>query len=81
MGQGTTPIAKSDNTGERSKRRALAELGLAYVLILAVIWSPRPLQRLLWVVAVAAVGTITWRSWEGAKIVGLRRENFCVRSG
>jgi hypothetical protein len=76
MGQGTTPIAKSDNTGKRSKRRALVELGLAYVLILAVIWSPRPLQRLLWVVAVAAVGTITWRSWEGAKIVGLRRENF-----
>jgi hypothetical protein len=54
----------------------MVELALAYVLILAVIWTPRPIQRLLWVVAVGAVGTMLWRSWEGARAVGLRRENF-----
>lgn len=77
MGQGTTAIAESnDQAGARRNRRALFELGLAYVLILAVIWTPRPMQRLLWVIAVAAVAVMMWRSWEGAKAVGLRRENF-----
>lgn len=77
MGQGTTAIPKSDDqAGERSKRRAMVELSLAYVLILAVIWTPRPMQRLLWFVAVAAVAAMMGRSWEGAKAVGLRRENF-----
>jgi hypothetical protein len=54
----------------------MVELGLAYVLILAVIWTPRPMQRLLWVVAVAAIAAIMGRSWEGTRAVGLRRENF-----
>ena len=77
MGQGTTAIAKSDDqAGARSKRRAIVELGLAYILILAVIWTPRPIQRLLWLVAVAGVAAMMARSWEGAKAVGLRRENF-----
>ena len=72
--------AATANTGDpaitRAKRRALIELAVAYVLIMAVIWSPRPWQRLLWLVAVAAVATMTARSWEGCQAVGLRRENF-----
>lgn len=68
------------NLGERadlhSKRRALIELAVAYGLILAVIWSSRPFQRYLWLLAVAAVAFMFWRSWEGRKSVGLRRTNF-----
>jgi membrane protease YdiL (CAAX protease family) len=60
----------------RSKRRAWVEILVAYVLIMAVIWSPRPLQRVLWVVAVAGVTLILWRSFESWAALGLRRANF-----
>lgn len=65
----------------RSKRRDAAESALAYGLILAVIWSARPLQRYLWMTAVAALAvmiTLEARGqvgpWRAA--MGLRRENF-----
>jgi hypothetical protein len=60
----------------RSKRRAVIETAIAYVLILAVIWAPRPLQRFLWLVAVAAVATMTCLAFDGLKEMGLRRKNF-----
>src|SRR5579859_5876560 len=60
----------------RTRKRALIELAVAYVLILSVIWSPRPLQRVLWVIAVGGVAAIMARSWDGRRAVGLRRENF-----
>ncbi len=60
----------------RSKRRAAIELAVAYALILSVIWSPRPLQRVLWLVAVAGVAIMMSRSWDGRLAIGLRRENF-----
>jgi len=60
----------------RSKGRALAELAVAYALILAVIWSPRPWQRLFWLIAVAGVAAMMARSWDGRRVLGLRRENF-----
>lgn len=66
---------------ERSPRRDAAEVALAYGLIVAVIWSARPLQRHLWMVAVGAVALMAvleaWghgRAWREA--VGLRRKNF-----
>lgn len=60
----------------RSRQRALVELGVAYFLILSVIWTPRPLQRVLWVVAVGAVAVMIARSWEGNVPVGLHRKNL-----
>jgi membrane protease YdiL (CAAX protease family) len=65
----------------RSRRRDRAELALAYGLILAVIWSARPLQRYLWMTAVAALaGMITLEAWGDGRAwrdaMGLRRENF-----
>jgi hypothetical protein len=60
----------------RGKRRALIEIAIAYGLILAVIWTPRPLQRLLWLAAAGAVAAMTCLSFEGLKAMGLRGENF-----
>jgi membrane protease YdiL (CAAX protease family) len=60
----------------RSKRRDLVELAIAYGLILLVIWTPRPWQKLLWWVAAAAVVIIASISFDGLKAMGLRRENF-----
>jgi membrane protease YdiL (CAAX protease family) len=60
----------------RSPRRDLIELAIAYGLILLVIWSPRPWQKILWWVAAAAVLAIASFSYQGLQAMGLRRENF-----
>jgi hypothetical protein len=60
----------------RSRRRAWTEIGVAYALILAVEWTPRPWQRLLWLVAAAAVVFILFRSFDGWAAMGLRAANF-----
>lgn len=60
----------------RDRRRDLAELATAYGLILAVIWTPRPLQRILWLVAVVIIATIIGFSFEGRRAMGLRAANF-----
>lgn len=74
----STALASSvgDSSDLPARRRALLELGIAYGLILAVIWSQRPLQRYLWMLAVAVVAVIMARSWPGRRAVGLRRQNF-----
>jgi membrane protease YdiL (CAAX protease family) len=66
----TIPVAA------RSRRRDFVELAIAYGLILLVIWTPRPWQRILWLVAAAAVLAIATFSFEGLQAMGLRRENF-----
>ncbi len=74
------PGAASSETGntaaKRSNRRALIEIAIAYGLIMLVIWTPRPWQKLLWWVAVAAVVIITCISFDGLKAWGLRTANF-----
>ena len=60
----------------RTSRRALTEIALGYALILAVIWSPRPWQRVLWIFAVSGVAAMMVRSWDGRRSIGLRRKNF-----
>lgn len=60
----------------RSRRRALIEIAVAYVLIVVVIWSPRPYQRWMWWVASAAVVAFTCVSFDGFNAMGLRRTNF-----
>jgi hypothetical protein len=68
-----------DNTGcERSqkRRRDLVELAGIYLLILVVIWTPRPWQDVLWLVGGAAVGYVGFRSFEGFTPMGLCRANL-----
>jgi membrane protease YdiL (CAAX protease family) len=60
----------------RSRGRDLAEIAVAYGLIMLVIWTPRPAQRYLWIVAAASVVAILCVSFDGAKAMGLRGANF-----
>lgn len=75
--------ARRGSIGVPSRRRDLIEIAVAYGLILAVIWTPRPVQRWLWWVAAAAVVFITCISFDRPGMdldaMGLRRKNF-VRS-
>jgi membrane protease YdiL (CAAX protease family) len=56
----------------RRRRRVLAEIVIAYALILAVIWTPRPAQRWLWWIAAASVVFFTCVSFDGVRAMGLR---------
>jgi membrane protease YdiL (CAAX protease family) len=77
MADAAAVIQMSGSTAAtHTRKRALIELALAYALILAVIWSPRPWQRILWILAVGSVAAMTVRSWEGGQSVGLRSKNF-----
>ncbi len=72
--------AKSSE-GKQTQRRAFVEVAIAYFLILLVIWTPRPWQRYLWLVAVAGVASMTCLSLktfapDGLRSFGLRKENF-----
>ena len=60
----------------QSRRRILLELAIPYGLILLVIWTPRPLQKLLWWVAAAAIVAIFWLSFDRMKQLGLRTAGF-----
>ena len=59
-----------------SKRRAAIEIAVAYSLILSVVWTPRPWQRFLWILAAAGIAIILWRSFEGWKPMGFTRANL-----
>jgi len=71
----TMPTA-GDSVAPGSKRRDVVELGVGYGLILLVIWTPRPLQTVLYYVAIAALLTMFWRSFENWAAMGLRMANF-----
>jgi membrane protease YdiL (CAAX protease family) len=60
----------------RSRRRDLFEMIGTYALILAVIWTPRPWQWWLWMVAATAVIVISALSFDGWKRMGLTAENL-----
>jgi len=63
----------------RTRRRDLLELSGIYALILAVIWTPRPWQAALWVIAAAVILYIAWLSFDGFRSMGLCTANL-VRS-
>ncbi len=49
---------------------------------MAVEWTPRPLQRVLWVVAAVGIVVIVWRSFDGWAAMGLRTvELLAARCG
>jgi hypothetical protein len=72
--------AGSDScTIPRTGRRDLFELGGIYALILIVIWTPRPWQAVLWVIAALTMFYIAYLSFEGFRPMGLCTANL-VRS-
>jgi membrane protease YdiL (CAAX protease family) len=60
----------------RNRRRDAIEVAAAYGLIMAVEWTPRPLQRVLWIVAAAGLAVTVWRSFDGWQAMGFRAANF-----
>ncbi len=60
----------------RSKRRDFVELAVGYLLILAVIWCPRPYQRLLYWAPVIWVAVSCWLSFESWRAMGWRTVNL-----
>jgi membrane protease YdiL (CAAX protease family) len=63
----------------RSRRRDWVEASVGYGLILLVIWTPRPWQRLVYWAPVLWIAGATWLSFESGRSMGWRTTNF-VRS-
>ena len=59
-----------------TRTRALLELTLAYTLILAVIWTPNPWQRIFYITAVIALAAILILSFQSASALGLQLTNL-----
>ncbi len=70
------PREHEETATGRDRRRYKIGIALAYALILAVEWTPRPLQRVLWIVAGAGVVLIVRQSFEGWRAMGFRTVNL-----
>jgi membrane protease YdiL (CAAX protease family) len=80
MAQAVSPtLGKQDVATARGRRRIFLELSIPYGLILLVIWTPRPWQKMLWWVAAAAIVAIFWMSFDRMMALGLRTAGF-IRS-
>src|ERR1700758_2377707 len=79
QGNGTSAASSMGGTRTRTRRRDLFELGGIYALILIVIWTPRPWQAALWVIAALTIAYIAYLSFEGLRPMGLCTANL-VRS-
>lgn len=70
-------VSSSDRAAAASRRRRdWIELGVGYGLILLVIWTPRPLQTVLYYATIAVLFAIFWVSFEGWAAMGLGAANF-----
>jgi hypothetical protein len=65
----TTALPEQDQI--RFPTRDLVELGMAYALILAAIWTVNPWQRLFYWVAIAWIVATTWTRRDSWKALGL----------
>ena len=72
----TSPRLPEQPVSARSRRRDAIEIAVAYGLILAVEWTPRPQQRILWVVAAAGLIFIAKISFNGWRAMGFCAANF-----
>jgi membrane protease YdiL (CAAX protease family) len=75
MAVGHTAVVVGEDSRDR-RRRDLFELSVGYGLILLVIWTPNPWQRLLYWGAAAFIIAVSWRSFDGWPAMGLRRTNL-----
>jgi len=64
--------AADQSIAARTRRRAVFDITLAYGLILATIWTPRPLQQWIYLSATAWIVFSTWRSFPGWGTLGFR---------
>lgn len=72
----TSPQTPEQPISAHNPLRGAIEIAVVYGLILAVEWTPRPQQRVLWLAAVAGVTLIVWRSFDGWRAMGFRAANF-----
>lgn len=72
----STVFVQASSVAAGRKRRDLVELCLGYGLIVVVIWTPRPLQTVLYFITIAVLVAMFWRSFEGWAAMGLRAANF-----
>ena len=79
MESATAAISGPAPAMPRSHTRDLVELAVGYTLILIVIWTPRPWQKIIYFVAAAFIILATSISFPGVKAMGLRPKN-AVRS-
>jgi membrane protease YdiL (CAAX protease family) len=77
MASGNTAIFEPERSvATEHKRRDLFELSIGYVLILVVIWSPRPWQRLSYAFAATFLIAVMWIARPGWKAMGFQTANF-----
>jgi Type II CAAX prenyl endopeptidase Rce1-like len=69
-------IGLENASPQPGRRRDGLELALGYSLILLVIWTPRPWQRVLYCMAAIFLVVVTWRSFESVRAMGLRTANL-----
>ena len=69
------PIAEPSRT-TLTRTRAILELALAYTLIILVIWTPNPWQRIFYIAAVIALAAILALSFQSARALGLQLKNL-----
>jgi membrane protease YdiL (CAAX protease family) len=79
MESATSAISAPAPAAPRRRSRDLVELAVGYVLILIVIWTPRPWQKIIYFVAAAFIILATSISFPGARAMGLRPKS-AVRS-
>lgn len=75
-GYSLPPRAEENRDSRRSRQRAAVDIVLAYGLILATIWSPRPQQQWIYMAAMAWIVFSTWRSFPGWNALGFRTGGF-----
>jgi membrane protease YdiL (CAAX protease family) len=74
---GNADLSSPEPTALKARKsRDFAELAVGYALILLVLWTPRPWQRLLYLVAAALIVTAFARSFPGWKAMGLGAANL-----
>lgn len=59
-----------------TRSRAILELAIAYTLILVVIWTPNPWQRIFYITAVIVLALILAFSFQEARALGLQLKNL-----
>src|SRR5277367_3374221 len=77
MDSALSPVLEPpSSTAIDPRRRCLTELSIGYALILVVIWTPRPWQRLSYAVAAIFLASVLWIASAGWHAMGLRPANF-----
>jgi hypothetical protein len=70
------PTVRERISPKSSQRREIAEIAVAYGMILLVIWTPPPWQRVLWYSAAAVITVLMALHFEGWKAMGVRWTNL-----